>query len=176
MPETLFPIFGAEALADPLPCVQQLFDCIANEHVETVLFHTPYELPEFSVFDPDSAGLGRFAYLRTGERLYVRVRSFFGSSEVKGRALEPISFGEKREISLFLTSIMNPFKLGSVKIVIADWLTNEEIDPLRGTPPRVFRAPSQAVYGVSVAPRFAGQFCRQEQEDGLDRGYLLVEW
>lgn len=152
MTQTLFSIFGAEALADPFPCVQQLFDCIANEHVETVLFHTPYELPEFSVFDPDAAGLGRFAYLRTGERLYVRVRSFFGSSEVQGRALEPICFGEKREISLFLTSILNPFKLGSVKIVVADWLTNEEIDPLRGTPPRVFRAPSQAVYGVSVAP------------------------
>ena len=150
--ENLWTLFGNEALADPLPHVQKLFECITGENIEKTLYHTPYELPQFTIFQPDVAGLGRFSYLPTGERLYVRVRSYFGTSEVKGRALVPMAFGEKRELTIVVTSISSPLKEGSIKVVIANWLTNEDADPTRGAPPRALRAPSQGAYGVSISP------------------------
>ena len=150
--ENLWTLFGNDALSNPFPYVQNLFDCITNKNIETVLYHAPFELPQLSLFQSDAAGLGRFAYLPTGERLFVRVRSYFGNSEVRGRALLPIEFGERREITLVVTSISNPLKVGSLKVVIANWLTNEPPDPTRGAPPRAVRSPSQAAYGISIAP------------------------
>ena len=150
--ENLWTLFGSEALADPLTNLQTLFECITGEHIEKTLYHTPFELPQYTLFQPDLAGLGRFSYLSTGERLYVRVRSYFGTNERTGRGLVPMEFGETRELTIVVTSIANPLKEGSVKVVIANWLANEPADPTRGAPPRAVRAPSQAVYGVSISP------------------------
>jgi hypothetical protein len=114
-----------------------------------------------TLVQPDVGGFGRFSYLPTGERIYARVRSFFGTSECQKRALAPIEYGETREISILVTTIENPLKSGTLKILVASWSTNEV--PHHTTPPPVCRVvPSQAAYGSSVAPfvlidNFAGK-------------------
>lgn len=151
--ETLFSIFYSEALVDPFPSIQKLFDAIKNPNVNTICYHTPFSLGNFNIFQPNIGGFGRFAYLPTGERLYVRVRSFFGRDELKGRALVPISYGETRELTIVVTSLDNPFKNGSIKTILATWIAFEPPFITSDPPqPAIVVAPTQAVYGASVAP------------------------
>ena len=159
--ENLHSLFGQKALDDPFACIESLFFCMRTPNVNTVCYHTPYQLGHNTLLQPDVGGFGRFCYLPTGERLYVKVRSFFGTSELQKRALLPIEYGETREISILVTTIENPLKSGTLKILVASWLTNEA--PQHTTPPPVCRvAPSQAAYGSSCAPfvfvdNFAGK-------------------
>lgn len=173
--ENLWNLFGSEALVDPLPNVQKLFDCITGEHIEKIVYHLTYELPQYTLFQPDVAGFGRFSYLPTGERLFVRVRSYFGTSEIRGRALLPMEFGEKREVTVVISSLANPLKQGAMKVVVANWLTNESPDPARGAPPRAVRAPSQAAYGISVSPFvLLDSFCWKNKKTVTVGGYQVL--
>lgn len=148
----LYSIFGSEALLTPLEHSYKLFEKIKNRNVETVVYHINYELEPYSLIQPDVAGFGRFSYLPTGERLFCRVRSFFGANEVFGRSLLQIEYGERREISILITSINNPLKQGAFRIIVAEWITYESRDESFGAPHAAKRAPSQAVYGTSIAP------------------------
>lgn len=152
--ETLGTMFGNEALAseDVFPFTEKIFDAIRNDNVDIVVFHSTYELGKYNLLQSEAGGFGRFARLRTGERLFCRVRSFFGTSEAVGRALLPMQYGETREITVLIASVIEPLKLGSLKVVVASWITNETPDAYHGTPPAEVRSPSQSVYGMSVAP------------------------
>jgi len=160
--ENLYSLFGQRALDDPFSCVESLFAFVKNRNVNTVVYHTPYQLMQNTLLQPDVGGFGRFCYLPTGERLYVKIRSFFGTSECKARALAQIEYGETREISILVTTIENPLKSGTLKILVASWLTNEAPHHTTPPPPVCRVAPSQAAYGSSCAPfvlidNFAGK-------------------
>lgn len=150
--DNLWTIFGHDALINPLPYVEKLFVAIKHRNVETIIYHAPYNLAKYTLFQPDVGGFGRFAYLRTGERLFVRIQSYFGNTEVGGRALYPIQYGERREITICVTTIGNPLMEGTFKVIVAEWMTNETPDTSFGVPVLATRAPSQAAYGNSVAP------------------------
>ena len=152
--ENLWSVFGSAAIEgdDPFALTDQLFATIANPNVNTVIFHSSYELGMHQIFQPDVGGFGRFAYLPTGERLFVRVRAFFGSNEVFGRALLPIEYGECREITVVVTSLVNPLKQGSIDVIVARYNVVNAPDQRHGAPPQAHRAPIQGAWGISVAP------------------------
>ena len=148
----LWSVFGHDALLDPFPYIEKIFTAIKHRRVETVVYHAPYELAKYTLFQPDVGGFGRFAYLRTGERIFVRIRSYFGKTEVYGRAVIPIQYGERREITICVTTIGSPLIEGTLKVIIAEWMTNEAPDTSFGAPTLATRAPSQGSYGNSVVP------------------------
>ena len=149
--ENLFSIFGSRGLDDPSRCAQELFDCIRNPSVNIVVYHTPFVLEHHTLVETEVGGFGRFSYLQTGERVYIRVRSYFGPSHVKGRALIPMCDGETREISVLVTPIERPLSEGTLKILVATMHVHET-PAYRYKPPVCAVAPSQASYGASVAP------------------------
>lgn len=160
--ENLWTVFGSEALSDPDPYkfLQRLLDVTKNDHVNSVMYHVPYDLTNF--VQPDLGGFGRFMILPTGERVFARVRSFFGCNEVFDRALLPIEYGETREVSVVVTSLEDHFRKGVIKVLVASWLSFSTPDVECGDIPAFACAPSQAGHGISVGPmmlldRFAGK-------------------
>ena len=153
MAANLTSLFGEAASLKPVECMNKLLECIQGPEVTTVLYHTNYELPMYALLETAEHGFGQFCYHRTGERLFVRVRSYFGTTLVANRALEPIEIGERREITCLVTSIGNPLKEGSVKIIVAEWIPPKTIYEVRyGRPKPHALAPSQSVNAISIAP------------------------
>ena len=152
--DNLWTIFGSDGIQSDnvFALTDRLFAAITDAAVSTVLYHSTYELGQHQLFQPDVGGFGSFAYLPTGERLFVRVRSFFGSNEVHGRALLPIECGETRELAIVVTSLVNPLKQGSVDVIVARYNVVNAPDHTHGVPPHAHRAPTSGTWGISVAP------------------------
>ena len=159
-------IFGTEALAgDASELVAQLMKPLQGPHVLT---HVMVAAHEFNarIFSPEAHGYGRFAYLLTGERLYCRVNSYFGSSRADVAPLEELRFGETRILSFVVSSINSPFHVGSSKVVIAKYLLNQtdhpDAFPEKTSGLSINNPASQAVFGISCSPvvlidRFVGR-------------------
>jgi len=122
----------------------------AVPHVETILLRSDVATESFGRFDPTIAGFGSPRRLETGENLYLRVRTFVGSQQLKPEVFQPILEHETREFTFVAT---NPNAIRDSTTMSQVLFVHRPLSPQ--VPPNYANAtksPSRAVAGLNVLP------------------------
>jgi hypothetical protein len=105
-----------------LPKLSNLIKPVMQDYILCSKLVTTFELDGMFMFQSNGLdGFGPPVKLKTGESLYVRVRSFIRHSPVSGRAFEELVPGERREIQFVLTRYTRPLQDGTFHMLVAHY-------------------------------------------------------
>lgn len=116
--DTIEDLFQSTAEFD-IEGMTRMFDAMNVPGAIHNIMTTNFELEPAHLFSPEMGGFGESIRLKTGEQMFLRVRSFMKHSAVRGRAFETLVVGEKREISVVLMRHEKPRQLGTMNVLFA---------------------------------------------------------
>jgi hypothetical protein len=137
-----------------------------HPHIQCNVMQTSFDLPGAYMFSPNDgdAGYGTEIKIKTGEHLFMRVRSFLNHSEINGRAFQPMIPGERREVLIILTHHERPRQLGVFHMLTAYYPSFENNTNHRNNQ-QTAGVSSLNVYPLILANHFQRNTIRQSIEN-----------
>jgi len=146
--ETLFPEEVKSQTSDAETLFLGLMFFILDDcQVETVIQRTSVERNKTSMFRPEQGVYGKSLRNRTGEEVWIRMRSFLDHVALPNRAFENMAPGEIREVVVVIGT-----KCEADVTIIRSWRAPDPACCSKPLSPKFVQTKTHAVYGCGVLP------------------------
>jgi len=148
--------------------LRRIVEPTEHHNIQCSVLETNFDLPGTSMFSPNDGGAayGTELKLKTGEHMFLRVRSFLNHCEVNGRAFEPMMPGERREVLIVLMHHERPRQCGVFHMLVAYYPSFKDA-PNHHNKQQTAGVSSLNVYPLVLANQFFRNTKRQSIQNKL---------